>query len=80
MSNEKPKRVFFVEYSFTGERWAYHAPDDVPMEFTENERWYGEAAVDRVMRAAYGQRVRWRWVEKLATNDQSPQNPADDQD
>ena len=80
MSAQISKRVFLVEYSFTGERWAYHAPDGIPNEFTENERWYGEEAVDRVMRAAYGTRVRWRWVEKPMPNDASPQNPTDNRE
>ena len=80
MSAQNTSRVFLVEYSFTGERWAYHAPDGIPNEFTEGERRYGEAAVDRVMRATYSPRVRWRWVEKPMPNDASPQNPSDNRE
>jgi hypothetical protein len=59
------RRTFHVEFSFDGERWHRHqAINEPPAEFSERERWYGEDAVGRVMRATYGDKVRWRWVEK----------------
>lgn len=58
-------RIFYVAYSFDGERWFIHrAGDDPPFEFSERERWHGEQAVGRVMRAAYGTNVQWRWAQK----------------